>query len=135
MPSKLSEDESKVTEWLSDQRGWKDGIFSAKPYDYLKILVMNKIPVWSKEKKGYISTDELEAEQNNNGNDFDTPTDEAVLGGALVEQESATNPTQTSPIVEQPSDRNLEDDTPNYNVSSIDTSFTQDDDDDDDLPF
>jgi hypothetical protein len=61
-PSPLSEDATQSAEWLADARTWED-VYAVKTYDYLEIIVKGGIPVWDKEKKGFIDKASLAASE------------------------------------------------------------------------
>jgi hypothetical protein len=65
-PSVLSEDETKLNEWLSDERTWED-VYSVRTYDYLEIIVRGYTPVWDKEEKRFVAK-ELMNEQETKSN-------------------------------------------------------------------
>lgn len=78
-PSKLSEDEDKVKEWLAFDKEWQD-VYKKYDYNFLKIIVEGGIPVYSKEANGgqggYIDKKDMDA---NNIDDYD---DELTIGGS-----------------------------------------------------
>jgi hypothetical protein len=53
-PSVLSEDETKTSDWLSDERTWED-VYSVRTYDYLAIIVRGYTPVWDKDEKCFVA--------------------------------------------------------------------------------
>jgi hypothetical protein len=53
-PTPLSEDKTKLDEWLIDQRTWED-VYSVRTYDYLEIIVKGYTPVWDKEEKCFVA--------------------------------------------------------------------------------
>ena len=104
----LHSDTEVATEWLSDERTWRD-VYSLRDYDYLSIIVGGDVPVYDKVKDKFVGRSKMEkekaeAEANKVEENFDS---ELTMGG----QPTTTQPTQ--PQV---------------------TNVTMDDD-DDDLPF
>lgn len=53
----LSKDVEQAKKWLLDSKKWSD-VFVPKTYDYLKLILDNKIPYFSKEMNKWISKDE-----------------------------------------------------------------------------
>ena len=60
-PSVLSEDAEEAKLWMSDVRTWED-VYSVRNYDYLEIIVKGGIPVWDKEKKGFVDKASVKTE-------------------------------------------------------------------------
>jgi hypothetical protein len=52
--SPLSEDETKLNEWVGDTRTWED-VYSVRTYDYLEIIVRGYTPVWDKDEKRFVA--------------------------------------------------------------------------------
>ena len=67
-PSPLSEDATQSAEWLADVRIWED-VYSVRTYDYLEIIVKGGVPVWDKEKKGFVDKASLVATEEANNLD------------------------------------------------------------------
>jgi hypothetical protein len=64
--SPLSEDETKLNEWVGDTRTWED-VYSVRTYDYLEIIVRGYTPVWDKEEKRFVAK-ELAKEEGTKNN-------------------------------------------------------------------
>jgi hypothetical protein len=57
-PSPISEDETQMAEWVSDEMTWED-VYSKKPVEYLEAIARGETPRWDSEKGGYVySNDE-----------------------------------------------------------------------------
>ena len=57
-PSAISEDETQMSEWVSDELTWED-VYSKKPVEYLEAIARGETPRWDSEKGGYVySNDE-----------------------------------------------------------------------------
>lgn len=69
--SPLSEDTAKATEWLADNRTWRDGIYAVKSYDYLEVVVRGGVPAWDKVKECWVDKESLSDE-----NDSESTTDD-----------------------------------------------------------
>ena len=55
----LSENYEEAKAWIEDKRTWSD-VFTTKPYEYTSIIVCGGIPVWSKEKQGWVEKTQME---------------------------------------------------------------------------
>ena len=55
-PGKLSNDETQMKDWTSDERIWKD-VYSQKPIEYLEAISKGAEPVWDSELKKYTYDD------------------------------------------------------------------------------
>lgn len=107
----LSADAALATEWLSDERTWRD-VYSVRNYDYLFIVVQGGIPVWSKTKEKFVDKNKLDAIANEKNKELDDLDSELTMGGTpSVPVTNVTQPTQSAPIA------------------------SVEDDEDDDLPF
>lgn len=103
-PSKLSEDEAQVTEWLANDQEWQD-VYKKFDYNYLKIIVEGGTPVYSKEANGgqggYIDKNAAaEADNQDYGN-------ELSIGGAKT---PATEATSTPEVAVESASSEVEDD-------------------------
>jgi hypothetical protein len=57
-PSAISEDQTQMSEWVSDELTWED-VYSKKPVEYLEAIARGETPRWDSEKGGYVySNDE-----------------------------------------------------------------------------
>ena len=57
-PTPISEDETQMVEWVSDELTWED-VYSKKPVEYLEAIARGETPRWDSEKGGYVySNDE-----------------------------------------------------------------------------
>ncbi len=57
-PSAISEDETQMSEWVSDELTWED-VYFKKPVEYLEAISRGETPRWDSEKGGYVySNDE-----------------------------------------------------------------------------
>ena len=54
----LTEDEEKREEWLMDEKKWSD-VFTAKPYEYLKVILEGGTPWFDKEKNVWSTKEEV----------------------------------------------------------------------------
>ena len=52
-PSAISEDETQMSEWVSDELTWED-VYSKKPVEYLEAIARGETPRWDSEKGGYV---------------------------------------------------------------------------------
>ncbi len=57
--SPLSDDLDKAKAWIEDKRTWSD-VFTTKPYEYTSIIVCGGVPVWSKEKQGWVEKTQMD---------------------------------------------------------------------------
>jgi hypothetical protein len=55
----LYSDETVASAWVNSGETWRD-VYSVKPYEYLKIVAVNKTPIWSKEAKGFVAKEDEE---------------------------------------------------------------------------
>jgi hypothetical protein len=105
----LSDDTAKVEEWTNDTRTWED-VYSVRTYDYLKIIVKGEIPFWDKDKKTYVSKNDIESTE-------DTSDSAEELNSELTMGEKVVDTSET-PKTKEPV-----------------TANTSSKDDDDELPF
>jgi hypothetical protein len=90
--TKLTEDADLAEVWLTDTRTWED-VYSVRDYNYLAIVVKGEVPVWSKEKEGFVAKSSLEDNTPSQENEeFDS---ELTLGGN-TEKETVTSIETTS---------------------------------------
>lgn len=61
-PSPLSENETQMTEWTSDERTWED-VYSVRSYDYLELIVKGYTPIWDKEQKCFVAKELVKDEE------------------------------------------------------------------------
>jgi hypothetical protein len=61
-PSPLSENETQMVEWTSDERTWED-VYSVRTYDYLELIVKGYTPVWDKEQKCFVAKELVKEEE------------------------------------------------------------------------
>ena len=115
--SPLSTDKALAESWVNDSKTWKD-VYSIKPYDYLKLVVMGEVPAWSKKLEKYVAKSTLENETEESTSDN---LDSMISMGNKAQK---TEVKETKVIVEEEE----EEDNASYNIDA-------DDDDDDDLPF
>ena len=52
-PTPISEDETQMAEWVSDEMTWED-VYSKKPVEYLEAIARGETPRWDSEKGGYV---------------------------------------------------------------------------------
>lgn len=106
--TKLNDDPGLATDWLSDERTWRD-VYSVRDYDYLTIVVKGETPVYSKDKGKFVSKESLEIAHANEKpkEDFDS---ELTMGNF---SQKKVDDVKT--------------------VTNVNTPITEDD--DDDLPF
>lgn len=110
----LSQDAELAMSWAKDPKTWQD-VYSVKGYDYLKIVVLGKVPMWDKKQEKFVPKDELEAskgEEEDSSNELDSQ----ISMGAKAQKETKVK---------------TEDVTENSYSAEVD----EDEDDEDDLPF
>jgi len=108
-PSPLSEDFDLGEKWIHDSKKW-DEVYTVKPYEYMAIIAMGGVPVFSKEENKYIDKEEL-----------DKIKEEAEKQRI---DEALTEPTKDFSDIAESSGVNI-----------IDGNDVKDDESDDDLPF
>ena len=59
LPSPLSEDFDLGEKWIHDSKKW-DEVYTVKPYEYMAIIAMGGVPVFSKEENKYVDKEELD---------------------------------------------------------------------------
>jgi len=59
LPSPLSEDFDLGEKWIHDSKRW-DEVYTVKPYEYMAIIAMGGVPVFSKEENKYVDKEELD---------------------------------------------------------------------------
>jgi hypothetical protein len=101
----LSEDQAQANVWLNDTRTWED-VYSAKSYDYLRILVEDGEPMWDKDLKTFVNKKEQKKQVMNDdsGDDLDS---ELTLGATTttpVATAQTNVTTSTPPIVDEEED-------------------------------
>jgi hypothetical protein len=109
LPSPLSEDFDLGEKWIHDSKKW-DEVYTVKPYEYMAIIAMGGVPVFSKEENKYVDKEEL-----------DKLKEEAEKQRI---DEALTEPTKDFSDIAESSGVNI-----------IDGNDIKDDDSDDDLPF
>lgn len=57
--SPLTSDPALTESILANTDTWRD-VYKVKPYEYLKLLVEGKTPIWSSEAKGYVSKEDAD---------------------------------------------------------------------------
>jgi hypothetical protein len=97
-PSPLSEDATQSAEWLADARTWED-VYAVKTYDYLEIIVKGGIPVWDKEKKGFVDKASLAAAEEASNLDS-----ELTLGVENVKASVKAATTTSAPVASSTED-------------------------------
>ncbi len=58
-PSPLSEDFELGEKWINDSKQW-DEVYTVKSYEYMSIIAMGGVPIFSKEENKYIDKEELD---------------------------------------------------------------------------
>lgn len=58
-PSPLSKKEEEMKKWIFDEKKWTD-VFTAKPYDYLKLISENRVPWFDKTMNKWVDKEEFE---------------------------------------------------------------------------
>ena len=58
-PSQLSEDHELGEKWIHDNKQW-DEVYTVKPYEYMEIVAMGGVPMFSKDENKYIDKEELD---------------------------------------------------------------------------
>jgi hypothetical protein len=59
LPSPLSEDFDLGEKWIHDSKQW-DEVYTVKPYEYMAVIAMGGVPMFSKEQNKYIDKEELD---------------------------------------------------------------------------
>ena len=60
----VSSNPEQLNAWLNDDKKWQD-VFTAKPYDYLHLILEGKYPWFDRELKKWVDRDEYNARHNN----------------------------------------------------------------------
>jgi hypothetical protein len=108
-PSPLSENYELGEKWINDSKQWNE-VYTVKPYEYMEIIAMGGVPMFSKEANKYIDKEEL-----------DKIKEEAEKE---KEEETASEPTKDFSDIAESSGVNI-----------IDGNDVKDEDEGDDLPF
>lgn len=58
--SPLTNDPELTAKILEDANTWRD-VYKVKPYEFLRLLVEGKTPIWSSEAKGYVAKEDADA--------------------------------------------------------------------------
>ncbi len=77
-PSAISEDQTQMSEWVSDELTWED-VYSKKPVEYLEAIARGEVPRWDSDKGGYVYGNDEEATTSIGGSKatiIDTQADE-----------------------------------------------------------
>lgn len=77
--TKLSDNEAKANEWLSDDRTWRD-VYSLRNADYLDIVVRGYTPVWSKEQEKFVAKEKMVSENEIPSSKKEDPSSEIEMG-------------------------------------------------------
>ena len=83
-PAPIHEDAELAESWVKNEKLWED-VYSVKGYDYLEIIVKGGIPVWSKEKEGFIDKASLEEETEETVNDLEEELKKEEIVGNEVD--------------------------------------------------
>jgi len=104
----LSTDAALSKGWSEDAKTWKD-VYTVKNYDYLKIVVLGKTPIWDKKLEKYVAKeDTIETETE----DTSAELDSQISFGANAPK---TSNVETTNIIED-DDSSYEDDDENYDL-------------------
>lgn len=103
----LSDDENEVSVWVNDTRTWRD-VYSIRNYDYLKIVVRNEIPVWSKEQEKFVSKESLEKVNSVPSSNEEDDDSELTMGAPL----NKVNPIPVVEVASSPVEDDEDDDLP-----------------------
>jgi len=57
-PSPLTDDFELGMKWIEDDKKWYE-VYTVKPYDYMAIIAMGGVPIFSKELNKYVDRDEM----------------------------------------------------------------------------
>ena len=57
-PSPLTEDREQGMKWIQDPKQWYE-VYTVKPYNFMRIIAENGVPVYNKEIGGYVDKDEF----------------------------------------------------------------------------
>lgn len=109
VPSPLSEDFDLGEKWIHDSKKW-DEVYTVKPYEYMAIIAMGGVPVFSKEENKYVDKEELDK--------LKEEAEKQRIDEALTE-----------------STKDFSDIAESSGVNIIDGNDVKDDDNDNDLPF
>lgn len=101
--SPLSEDQTKLNEWVGDTRTWED-VYSVRTYDYLEIIVRGYTPVWDKDEKRFVAKELAKEEGTKN-----TLESELTMG---IENVKSSIQAQTTTSVPAMANEEDEDDLP-----------------------
>lgn len=145
-PSKLSDDDNKIQEWVNDPVSWKD-VYRKHPYEYLEIVASGHTPIYDKAKGTFVSKElqeEKEKEDQQEQAVVDTkPSSDATDTSNVLKtkKEQEESDSKTSEESEQSND-GIESDSAQNNNSDIETTNTKENSNDfadepvdEDLPF
>jgi hypothetical protein len=127
-PSKLSDNEELVKEWLNDSMTWKD-VYSIKEYDYLKIIAAGGVPYRIETEDGGYKWVDKETLDDDSGNNDNTTSSEKDIDDI--------NNLDTSGVKDDVKDSSSKENT-NGDNKFKDALFSEedfDDDDNDEIPF
>ena len=96
----LSEDIEKANSWIEDTKKWDD-VFKIKPYDFMKIVLEMKVPIYDKEKKCYVeklSAEEFKEQKEKEANDIAAKTPEEFTQKEPTEETEEDNSEEDLPF-------------------------------------
>ena len=72
----LNKDSELSAKWVNDAKTWKD-VYSIKGYDYLKIVVMGKVPMWNKKLNKITMGMSTQTDSKAESSDVESKTDDS----------------------------------------------------------
>lgn len=79
----LNKENELAEKWINDSKTWKD-VYSIKGYDYLKLVVLGKTPMWDKKLEKFVAKEDVSPESEDTSNDLDS----AISMGASAQPET-----------------------------------------------
>jgi hypothetical protein len=73
----VTNDPEQLNAWLNDEKKWQD-VFTAKPYDYLRLAVDKKIPWYDRDKETWVDKEAYDAEHGNAKKEEETKANEQI---------------------------------------------------------
>jgi hypothetical protein len=103
----ITKDNELLSKWYYDEKKWTD-VFSAKPYDYLKIAYEGEVPWYDKNNKKWVTKTEFEKNKSNvetSANDEIQKAEEffkeeTPISNPMVEEKPTINTQYTPPTLD-----------------------------------
>ena len=98
----VTNNNEQLTAWLNDEKKWQD-IFTAKPYDYLRLAVDQKIPWYDRDKEQWVDKEVYDAEHVGAKKEAETKANEEIQQSYQSLKETTANqpaPVQAVPVTE-----------------------------------